>query len=493
MSSATLPISRLIDVDVTLAPQAAQGQNLNSLLILSPYCSIDVVTRMREYTSIEEVTADPALASQDIAAATLFFEQNPQPISLFIGRWAKTASSGQLIGAPLPAAQQAIGFWNAITNGGVDLVVNGTAKNLTGLNFSGSSNLNGVAAVIQAALTGATIVWDADYQRFEVTSATTGPSSTVAFATAGAGTDISGDLGLTAASSGAYVANGIAAESALAAVELFDNNFGQIWYALTILNSVDADSIAVANYIEAGSNKHYFGVSTQESAVLTPGDTTDIAYMLQQLGLNHSCVQYSSTSPYSVCSLFGRILTTNYEGNNTVITLMYKQEPGIVPENLTETEIAALEAKNCNVFVAYNNDTAIIEQGVSSSGNFIDTVMGADALAVLIQTAIYNQLYTSPTKIPQTDAGVHILTTAIAAVCQQFVNNGYIAPGTWTSQGFGTLNTGDFIPSGYYIYAPPVATQAQAQRAARISVPIQIAVKLAGAIQTVDVSILVNS
>lgn len=492
MSSVSLPIARLINVDVILAPQAAQGQNLNGLLILSDDANIDVVTRIAEYTSIEEVAADPRIGAKALAAATLYFEQNPQPSLLLIGHWAKTASSGQLLGAPVSAADQLISFWNAITNGGIDLTVNGVAKNLTGLNFSAAGNMNGVAAVIQAALTGATIVWDADFQRFEVTSATTGPSSTVTYATAGAGTDISAASGLTAAA-GAYEANGIAAESALAAVELFDLDFGQLWYGLTIIDSVDADSIAVANYIEAATNKHFFGVSTQETAILTPGDTTSIAYQLKQLGLNHTAVQYSSTTLYAVCSLFGRILTTDYSGQNTVIDLFYKQEPGIIPETLNETQANALESQNCNVFVAYNNGTAILEPGVSSSGNYIDTVMGADALAILIQTAIFNLLYTSTTKIPQTDAGVHQIVTAITAVLQQFVTNGYLAPGTWTSNGFGTLAPGDFLANGFYIYAPPVATQSQAQRAARISVPIQIAAKLAGAINQVDVSITVQS
>lgn len=493
MPNPTLPVSRLIDVTVSLAQQAAQGQNLNALLILSANVTIDVVTRMRSYTTIAEVAADPAIDATGLAAATLWFEQAPQPTQLYIGRWAKTASSGQLFGAPLTPSQQLISFWNAITNGGVDFVVNGVAKNLASLNFSAASNMNGVAAVIQAALTGATIVWDSVYNRFEVTSATTGASSTVAFATSGSGTDISADLGLTAASSGAYVANGIVAESALAAVTLFDNDFGQLWYALTLIGSVDSDSEAIGPYIEASPNKHFFGVTSQEAATLTPGDTTTIAYGLQQLGLNHSCVQYSSTNPYAVVSLFGRILTTDYAGNNTVITLMYKQEPGIIPENLTETQIAALEAKNCNVFVAYNNNTAIIEQGVCSSGQFIDTVMGADALAIGIQTALFNALYTTSTKIPQTDSGTHILTTAISQICAEFVADGYIAPGTWTSNGFGSLNTNDYMPTGYYIYAPPVSTQTQAARAARISVPIQVAVKLAGAVHTVDCAITVNA
>jgi hypothetical protein len=491
----TLQVSRLIDVDVTLSPLAAQGQNTNALLILDDTSVIDVVTRIRTYTTIAQVAADFGTSVPAYLAAALWFEQNPQPTELLIGRWAQGASHGQLFGGALTPTQQLMSFWNAITTGSMHITIDGgSPESLTGLNFSAALNMNGVAAVINAALTGASCVWNSVYNRFEFTSATTGATSTVSFVTAGAGgVDISTDIVATSTSPGAYLAPGIAAETALAAVTLFDTDFGMTWFGLTVIGAVDADVLAIAGYIEAANNKHYYGVTTQEPAVLTPGDTTSIAYKLQQLAYNNTGVQYSSTSPYAVVSMLARILTTNYQENSSVITLMYKQEPGVVAENLTETQMEALEAKNCNVFVFYNNNTAIIEPGVSSSGNFIDTVIGVAVLAIDLQTALYNLLYLSPTKIPQTDAGTHQLVTVINGVLNQYVANGLLAPGTWDSNGFGTLNTGDPLPAGFYIYAPPVALQPQSARAARVSVPIQIAAKLAGAVHTVDVSINVNS
>jgi hypothetical protein len=193
-----------------------------------------------------------------------------------------------------------------------------------------------------------------------------------------------------------------------------------------------------------------------------------------------------------VNSLLGRQLTVDYTGNNTVITLMYKQEPGVAAETLNATQMNALEGKNCNVFVAYNNGTTIIEPAKVASGEFIDTIVGMDAFCIDVQTALFNRLFTSTTKIPQTDAGMHILATDIEGVCQQYVNNGLFAPGVWNSGGFGTLNQGDFLPKGYYVFQPPVASQSQADRAARKSVPFQIAVKLAGAVHTIDFAVTVN-
>ena len=61
------------------------------------------------------------------------------------------------------------------------------------------------------------------------------------------------------------------------------------------------------------------------------------------------------------------------------------------------------------------------------------------------------------------------------------------------TRGFGTLNQGDFLAQGFYIFQPSVNSQPQSVRAQRQSVPFQIAVKLAGAVQTINGTILVNS
>jgi len=66
------------------------------------------------------------------------------------------------------------------------------------------------------------------------------------------------------------------------------------------------------------------------------------------------------------------------------------------------------------------------------------------------------------------------------------------APGVWQGSPFGSLQTGDTLTSGYYIYYPLIATQSAADRATRKSVPFQIGLKLAGAIHRVDLLINVN-
>ncbi|WP_289465652.1 DUF3383 family protein, partial [Klebsiella pneumoniae] len=88
-----------------------------------------------------------------------------------------------------------------------------------------------------------------------------------------------------------------------------------------------------------------------------------------------------------------------------------------------------LAAKNANVFINYNNDTAIIQEGVMSNGDFIDERHGLDWLQNYVQTNLYNLLYTSTSKIPQTDAGVTRLVSNVEQSMAQSVSNGLVAPG----------------------------------------------------------------
>ena len=599
MTAPGLPISRIVDVSIVLSPAAAQFPNFDSCLILGTSTQIDTVTRLREFSSALEVAAFFGSNAEETLAANEWFSQVPKPTSLLIGRWAQAASSGQLIGGPVSAANQLLSAWTGITTGAMELKIDGIPYSINGMNFSACVNMNGVAAVIQTALQGALAntlcVWDAIDSRFIITSPTTGVTSSVSlvslpratgnilfggqpanndtvtingtvvtFKTAGpvgpqvligaslsativnltnflnasadanivqgiytssptrlyveaktagapgntftlaasvatpsgatlsggSGADISVQANIHAAP--AYPANGVAPETALQAVIILDDMYSSAWYGLVIPSASDSDTLAVSAYIEADSVLHFFGVTTMDASSLLSTSTTDIIYLLHQLGLKRTMAQYSSSSAYAVVSALARILTTNWDGTQTAITLKFKTEPGVAAESLTLTQVNALEAKNGNVFVKYTNDVAILEQGITPSGQFVDAIIGSDWFATFIQSGVFNALYTNPTKIPQTDAGNHVLSTVIENCCNQAVQNGLVAPGVWNAPGFGQLKQGDTLSKGFYVYTPPVSSQSQEDRDARKSVLFQVAAKYAGAIHSADVVINVN-
>lgn len=266
------------------------------------------------------------------------------------------------------------------------------------------------------------------------------------------------------------------------------------WYGLHLAVETDpslADVTSIAAAIQAATVSRVFAYTTQDEAVMDSSSTTDIAAAFKAAGYGRTFLQYSSTSRYAALSAFGRAFTVDYTGSNTTITLKFKSEPGVTYETLSAPQANALEAKNCNVYVLYDNDTAILEQGVMSNGDFFDERHGLDWLQNAVQTADYNTLYTSDTKIPQTDSGTTMRISNIELVLQQAVGNGLFAPGVWSGGPIGQLAKGDTLTKGYYIYAPSVDSQLQADREARKGVPIQVAGKLAGAVHYGSVAITV--
>ncbi|RZG78609.1 DUF3383 family protein [Acinetobacter sp. WCHAc060033] len=264
------------------------------------------------------------------------------------------------------------------------------------------------------------------------------------------------------------------------------------WYGLTIaadLTDIEVDS--VASLIEASDPVRIFGYTTQqEDTVLTT--ETDTAFKLAKKGCRRTFTIFSSDNAYAAASLFGRMFTVNFMATNSTITLKFKQLPGIAAENLKTREAKALASKKCNVFVEYNNDTAILQEGVMCDGSFIDEIHGLDWLQNHLETALWNLYYTSTTKIPQTPVGVNRQCGVLERACEQGMTNGLMGEGRWNGDSFGALETGDYLPKGFYVYANSLDDQAQSEREARKAPVFQIAAKLAGAIHFADVVVSVN-
>lgn len=597
-----LSVSRLVNVTVNLSPVAAQGRTFGVLMIAGDSNVISGAQRIRSYQQLTDVANDFGVLAPEYLAAQSYFNQVPKPAQCMVGRWLRTASAGFNQGGILTAAQQALANFTGISNGGFHITIDGVVKTLNSLDFSAVTNLNGVATVINGALTGGVASWNGS--EFIVTSNTTGagvkasgtitftgnpaPSdtltvdgtaitfvasspignqvvigataaltlanlltflqqsadaninlatysasgliitvlykvvgtggnaftlaesgaaislsggtlasgaiaSTVGYATAASGTDISALLQLSAATSLALV-SGYASETPVQCATALAG-LSTAWYGLTFAASVqptNAQALTVASFIEGQTVTRIYGVTVQDTSAKSSLVMNDLGSLFKSSGYNQSFTQYSTLNAYAVCSLFGREFTVDFTQSNTAITLMFKQEPGTMPEDLTNDEANVLQAKNYNVFAAYINNTSIIQYGVMASGVPIDEIHGLDWFQDAVQTASYNVLYTSTTKIPQTDAGVNQITNSIQAVCEQAVANGLAAPGIWNAAGFGTLTTGQYLKTGFYLYAQPIALQSQADRAARKGPPIQIALKLAGAIQQLTIAINVN-
>lgn len=360
-----LPLSDIVNVSVTLEPQATSTRNFGSFLILGDSKVLDNKT-LHLYESLDALATDGfTVDSPEYNAAKVFFAQSPQPSTLYIAR----------------------------------------------MDFEGTEN-----DLRQAV------------------------------------------LGLSQSSCD--------------------------WYGLGFAFSKEIDNqqiLEVAKDIEGFSPSRTLWVTTREVGSIQENSDNNLAYLLNKAKLSRTWCQYSYSNPYAAISAFARIATVDYTGENTTLTLKFKNEPTIESETLTSSQYKVLASRKCNVFVLLQNGESIIQEGYMSDGTWADTRIGVDSLQNNLQVAGFNLLY-SDNKIPLTDEGMTTLKNAYDQVCQQYVTNGFFAPGLWDGPDIGILKTNHMLNNGYYIYAPPIATQSSADRAARKAVTMQIACKLAGAV-----------
>lgn len=485
-----LNISRLVRVQVLLQRLAAARRGFGLGLIIGESDVIDGLERIRSFATITEVAQVFGTLSPEYKAALSLFSQEPSPDRVLIGRWLRTPTHGILRGGALTPAEQNISNFNTIPDAGFRVLIDGVMSDVTMVDLTAQTTLNGIAALFTVVLAGlADITWTGS--NFVARSLTTGATSTIDFLSAPpVGTNISGLLKLTSSTAVAAPVPGYDSETPLEAVVKLSED--TTWYACGFAYDIGIDT-DVTSFIQAAVPTRTFWESSTDLAILDANSTTDMAYVYKAGGFSRTFLQYTSVADkFPQFSAMARLITTNFDANNTMITLMYKNEPTVVAEHLTTQQADTLQTKRCNVFAQYDNDTAIIQYGVMCAEKYADEAIGLDWLAEALQTACYNLLYQSTTKVPQTDGGQSQLINVCTAVLDEGVNNGLIAPGRWNGDPFGQLARGDFLTSGYYLYSPPLALQDQSIREQRISQPIQIAVKLAGAIHELDIIVNVN-
>ena len=221
-----------------------------------------------------------------------------------------------------------------------------------------------------------------------------------------------------------------------------------------------------------------------------------LAYEVEDSSLNLTRVlHYTGATglPNFKWAYAGRGMSTNFAAVNTAQTMNLKELAGVSSdEGMTQTILTAAKAVGADVYVNIAGQSCVMSYGANG---FFDDVYNLRWLIGTLEVAGFNFLRQAGTKIPQTEKGMDGLKGAYRQVCSQAVSNGFVAPGLWTgSDTFGDpedfkRNISDF---GFYIYSLPVAQQSSADRLARISPVVQIAIKYAGAIHSSNVIVNVN-
>ena len=487
----TLPITNVINVTIEETPMGIGIPNVNNLMLLTTESPTNLEV-FGDYLSASQVAANYGSSSVTAAMADAIFAQTPNPLSgdgqLIIAHTTGTsATSGNFVTADISTHLAAM---TAVTNGDLKVTVDGSAQNLSGLNFSQQSTLAGFASVLQAALTNCTVTSDAT--TITITSNTVGTSSTIALASySGGGTDLTGATLLDTAAGTATGGSASSGETISAAItRLLPLTF--FAGIITNLYLEDAAITAAATAVQAQDMLFLH-------QICATGDIAGIATTIQAATDQKTRLLPYLTGGQAAGNLYksayaGRGFSQNQTGSNTAFTMHMKQLATITPDpGITQTLLEACETAGCDPYVSIQGYSMVYSTG---GNDYFDNQYENLAFKFALEVAGFNYLAQTNTKVPQTEQGMNGLKAAYIGICQQFVTNGEFAPGAWiSSETFGDPATfkANITQNGYYVYSLPVAQQASADRNARKAPLVQIAAKRAGAIQESTVIAIINA
>ena len=260
------------------------------------------------------------------------------------------------------------------------------------------------------------------------------------------------------------------------------------WYAVYCAGTERlalAEHQANATYVETFKGCYFY--DDAEADDLTSADT-DVFSVIKKLSLKRNFPMYSATM-YAAAAAMGFAMGANNGTANSAYTMAYKELVGVAPDDLSETQVAALQGKNANYYVVRGGTYNVLEKGVTGNGTWFDELIGLDQLANDIQIGCMDVLAKTKTKIPYTDAGALNFVLACNEACDNAVRRGFLAPGIWTKEAILNLAKGDTLEKGFLCQAEPVANQAASAKSLRICPPIYVSANMAGAIHSVTIKV----
>jgi len=497
-------ISNVISVSLLEAGATADRDNMNLTAVMTDQqdAVLSSANRYELYTDLASVATDFGTDSEMYSHAKIFFATSPNPSNssgaLVAGYWRSAsetvvASSGLLTGEELSEATT-IGQLQEISDGSFVITVDSAELTITALDFRDSISLGNVITEINtnASFIGVVASLSSD-NKIIFTSNTTGVTSTMTYASAHTSGTFVGDILALATGSGSSLVQGANAsslsletkEASVTALSALINVKGIMF----IDAPTSVESASLASWANSNDVLMYdvFG-----SASNLEIDTTNVVWANKLAGYTNYRMLYSASNNRKLAtSYMARVHSVNFGAENSALTMQLK-ELAVVAEAYKQTELTKAKNVGLDVYTTIKNTPVILTSGAN---DFVDNRYNLIAFQDAVSTDLYNLLKQTSAKIPQTTRGINQLVDQCEKTAREFVRAGVFAGGTWTSTDyFGNVDVfnRNIENNGYYFLAGSLADQSQADREARKSPVIQGALKLSGAVHSVDITLVIN-
>lgn len=483
-----VPPSYTVNVSIAATPTGLANYNTNSIALFT--------NEPAKFSEAYQAYMTPAAVGQDFGTDSLTYKManalfTPVPnfrtgggylyIFPFKGENATAASltTGDI--------STNIANFQQVTNGVLNLNIDGTVTQVEGLDFSTVQTIGDIVTVLNNQ--NLDVYIEAVNNTIQFTSKRFGTASSISMsaATAAEGvTDLSGadyfNSSAATTTEGANASGETLSDAVTAAQQ-------QVYFGGVLTTQYcDNDTVqANATAIQA-MDCDYFEAITSMKNIAVLGAAIKAAGLGKTRTLEMSNGAVEAKTAIATYATIAK--SVNWSGTDTANTMNLKTLTGCLPDNgLSDTYVLAAQTNGVDIYantgglsVVYSND----------NNGYTDDIEFQLWFKLAQMVAGFNYLRQTNTKIPQTESGMTGLKNAYGLVCEQGITNGSIAPGTWN----GSIPFGDpedfkrnIQEKGYYIYSIPVALQSQTDREARKAPVVQIAVKCSGAMHFSEVII----
>ena len=467
-----IPASQIVKINPRVIQASGTDLVLNGMFLTTN--SLIPAGGVMGFSTADDVAAFFGSASEEYRVASVYFagykNSFKKPRQAFYGSRVNAASAAWLRGSRYAGTLAQL---QAVTAGTLDLSINGSAVAVTGLSFTSATSYSAVAAAIQtkiaAVVSSATCTYDSQTGAYQITSPTTGATSTITYAEEGTLATL---LGLTQAK-GATLSQGSDA------LDVADNMRSiravtENWATFTYLySSTDQEILDHSAWASSQGVEYLLVAWSTDSNLQNQVDTTSIAYQLKTNNAGATTLIFGD-APYAAF-IMGEAASIDWDRTQGAINFAFKAQDGLVPTIDSATEATTLLQKKCNLYGTYatRNDEFVWLYDANMFGdyNFIDPFINAIWFNNALQVAIMNGLEMSP-RVPYNEDGY----TLIRSWCQDPINrarkNGVIDPGVSLSEAqkaelireAGLDITSNLQTDGYYLQVADAGAQVRTTR-----------------------------
>lgn len=486
----TIPVSKIVTINPGVVGTGGTPLALNGVLLTKS--AIAPFSSLLQFTQQTDVANYFGINSTEAALATNYFlgfdNSTKKPGTLFIGGYAAADSAawfrGQsLAGVTLTALQ-------AIT-GSLSVTIDGSVKTYASVNLAAATSFTNAAALLTTGLglTGsAAVTWDSTASLFQITSGTTGATSTITVPTGTA----AAALGLSAGT----ITQGIVADTPAVAGERIAGQNGNWASFMTAWEPSLSDKTAFAVWSNGKNQRYEYIAWDTDAGYKTANNAAVFGSIVSANQYDGTVVVYNTAALAAM--LMGTFASIDWNATNGRITAAFRSQAGLVAtvtDNATATAVSSNNASYYGAFSAPgdgNNYNIVYDGRIGGKWKWVDSYVNQIFLNAQLQLAMFTGLM-SVNSAPYNQFGYSLVRAWCTDPINQALNNGTIRAGVALSaQQKAAINaqagldiSAELYAQGYYLQILDATAQTRGQRA---SPPIKLWYCDGGAIQQITLA-----